>query len=71
MSKNEKPKEELEKPQFLTMSDHNALIFIFWMKKSVSIFFWGKNVCKNLLTNIKRNGNPFLHKFPPILLQNL
>jgi hypothetical protein len=39
MSKIEKPKKVLKKTIEFVGCDDNALIFIFWMKKSVTIIF--------------------------------
>jgi len=40
MSKIENPKKVLKKTLFFRVSEHNALIFVFWMKKSVTINFY-------------------------------
>jgi hypothetical protein len=42
MSKNENPKIVLKKGSFSEASDHNALIFVFWGEKSVTIKFLRK-----------------------------
>jgi hypothetical protein len=71
MSKNQKGKEEPEKPHFSTASHHNAFIFQNEVKNNVSMYFSGKNYGIFLMRHIKRHGIKFIPRFFLILLQLL
>ena len=57
MSKNENPKIVLKKGSFSETSEHNALNFDFWGKKSVTINFRKIYIKILILYIIKENGD--------------